>query len=43
MRKKNNLALFTLFIVVINQNSQIVYKGDIEGAVKMVDELKANN
>jgi len=28
---------------VINQNSQIVYKGDIEGAVKMVDELKSNS
>lgn len=27
---------------VINRNGQIVYKGDIEGAVKMVDELKAN-
>lgn len=29
--------------LVINQNSQIVYKGDIEGAVKMVDELKSNS
>ncbi|MCW5959993.1 MAG: redoxin family protein [Pyrinomonadaceae bacterium] len=28
---------------VINQNGQIVYKGDIEGAVKMVDELKSNS
>lgn len=28
---------------VINQNSQIVYKGDIEGAVKMIDELKSNS
>jgi thiol-disulfide isomerase/thioredoxin len=28
---------------VVNQNSQIVYKGDIEGAVKMVDELKSNS
>lgn len=28
---------------VINQNSQIVYKGGIEGAVKMVDELKSNS
>jgi thiol-disulfide isomerase/thioredoxin len=27
-------------VFVINQNGQIVYKGDIEGAVKMVDELK---
>ncbi len=27
---------------VINRNKQIVYKGDIEGAVKMVDELKSN-
>ena len=27
---------------VINQNKQIVYKGDIEGAVKMVDKLKSN-
>ena len=25
---------------VINRNGQIVYKGDIEGAVKMVDELR---
>lgn len=25
---------------VVNRNGQIVYKGDIEGAVKMVDELK---
>lgn len=25
---------------VINRNGQIVYKGDIEGAIKMVDELK---
>ncbi len=25
---------------VINRNGQIVYKGDIEGAVRMVDELK---
>ncbi len=25
---------------VINQNGQIVFKGDIEGAVKMIDELK---
>jgi thioredoxin-related protein len=28
---------------VINQNGQIVYKGDIPGAVKMVGELKENN
>lgn len=28
---------------VINQNGQIVYKGDIEGAVKMIDELKLNS
>ncbi len=28
---------------VINTNGQIIYKGDIEGAVKMVDELKRNN
>ena len=28
---------------VINQNNQIVYKGDIAGAVKMVDELKQNS
>lgn len=28
---------------VINRNSQIVYKGDIEGAVKMIDELKSNS
>lgn len=28
---------------VINRNGQIVYKGDIEGAVKMVDELKSNS
>ncbi len=27
---------------VINQDGQIVYKGDIEGAVKMVEELKSN-
>jgi thiol-disulfide isomerase/thioredoxin len=27
---------------VISPNGQIVYKGDIEGAVKMVDELKSN-
>ncbi len=27
---------------VINPNGQIIYKGDIEGAVKMVDELKSN-
>jgi thiol-disulfide isomerase/thioredoxin len=27
---------------VINQNGQIIYKGDIEGAVKMVEELKEN-
>lgn len=27
---------------VINLNGQIVYKGDIEGAVRMVDELKSN-
>jgi len=27
---------------VINTNGQIVYKGDIEGAVKMVGELKSN-
>lgn len=27
---------------VINRNGQIVYKGDIEGAVEMVDELKKN-
>jgi thiol-disulfide isomerase/thioredoxin len=27
---------------VINPNGQIVYKGDIEGAVKMVDELKSS-
>jgi protein-disulfide isomerase len=26
---------------VINQNSQLLYKGDIEGAVKQVDLLKA--
>lgn len=26
---------------VINRNGQIVYKGDIEGAIKMVDELKS--
>ncbi|MCD9188961.1 MAG: TlpA family protein disulfide reductase [Pyrinomonadaceae bacterium] len=25
---------------VINQNKQIVYKGDIEGAIRMVDELR---
>jgi thiol-disulfide isomerase/thioredoxin len=28
---------------VINQNGQIVYKGDIEGAVKIVNELKSNS
>ena len=28
---------------VINPNGQIVFKGDIEGAVKMVDELKSNS
>lgn len=28
---------------VINKNGQIVYKGDIEGAIKMVDRLKKNN
>ena len=28
---------------VINPNGQIVYKGSIEGAVKMVDELKSNS
>jgi len=28
---------------VINQNGQIVYKGDIEGAVKMIDRLKLNS
>lgn len=28
---------------VINQNSQIVFKGDISGAVKMVEELKLNS
>jgi thioredoxin-related protein len=28
---------------VVNQNGQIVYKGDIEGAVKMVEELKRSN
>ncbi len=28
---------------VINQTGQIVYKGNIEGAVKMVDELKKND
>lgn len=28
---------------VINPNGQIVYKGDIEGAVRTVDELKKNN
>jgi thiol-disulfide isomerase/thioredoxin len=28
---------------VINQNSQIIYKGDVEGAVKMVEELKLNS
>jgi thiol-disulfide isomerase/thioredoxin len=28
---------------VINQNGQIVYKGGIEGAIKMVDELKRSN
>ena len=28
---------------IINPNRQIVYKGDIEGAVKMVDELKSNS
>lgn len=28
---------------VINQTGEIVYKGDIKGAVKMVDELKATN
>ena len=27
---------------VINRNGQIVYKGDIEGAVTIVDELKSN-
>jgi thiol-disulfide isomerase/thioredoxin len=27
---------------IINQNSQIVYKGDIEGGVKLIDELKSN-
>jgi len=27
---------------VINPNGQIVYKGDIDGAVKLVDELKEN-
>ena len=26
---------------VLNRNSQIIYKGDIEGAVRTVDELKA--
>ncbi len=25
---------------IINQNGQIVYKGDIEGAIRMIDELK---
>lgn len=28
---------------IINQNSQIVYKGDIAGAVKMIDELKSSS
>ena len=28
---------------VISQHNQIVYRGDIEGAVKMVDELKSNS
>lgn len=28
---------------VINPNGQIVYKGDIEGAIRMVDELKLNS
>jgi len=28
---------------VINRNGQIVYKGDIEGAVKMVAELKESD
>ena len=28
---------------VINQNNQIVYKGDIEGAIKMVDKLKSSS
>lgn len=28
---------------VINPNGQVVYKGDIEGAVKMVDALKTND
>ncbi|HQU82600.1 MAG TPA: TlpA disulfide reductase family protein [Pyrinomonadaceae bacterium] len=28
---------------VINQTGQIVYKGDIEGAIEMVDELKLNS
>jgi thiol-disulfide isomerase/thioredoxin len=27
---------------VINPNGQIIFKGDIEGAVKLVDELKEN-
>ena len=28
---------------VINRNGQIVYRGGIEGAIKMVDELKSNS
>jgi peroxiredoxin len=28
---------------VIDQNSRIVYKGDIEGAVKMLEQLKLNS
>ena len=29
--------------LVINQNKQIVYRGNIEGAVKMIEQLKLNS